>query len=63
MRLTETCLDKIRLIKEINESRGRDYHSEVADAMIGRNNFTAYIKRVYVIAFDKTPDFTFMLLK
>ena len=66
MRRTETCLDKIRLIKEMNESRGRDYQSEVADAVVGRNIVTAYNKRVYRvddIAFDKTPDSTCMLLK
>lgn len=65
MRRTETVLDKIRVIKEANEARGRDYVREVADAVVGRNIVTTYNKRTYKlddIAFDKTPDSTFTLM-
>ena len=66
IRRTETCLDKIRQIRDINEARGRDYQREVADAVVGRDIVTVYNKRAYRVddvAFDKTPDSTFMLVK
>ena len=61
----ETVLDKIRLIKENNEARGREYQSELLDAIVGQDIVTTYNKRTYKvddIAFDKTPDSTFSLL-
>ena len=65
LRRTETVLDKIRVIREANEARGRDYTREVADTVVGRDIVTVYNKRTYRIddvAFDKTPDSTFTLV-
>ena len=65
IRRTETVLDKIRMIKEANEARGRDYVREVTDAVVGQDIVTTYNKRTYRvddIAFDRTPDSTFTLM-
>lgn len=65
MTRTESILDKIRVIKESNEARGRDYLTEVADAIVGQDIVTIYNKRVYRIddiAWDKTPESNFTLL-
>ena len=65
IRRTETVLDKIRMIKEANEARGRDYEREVTDAVVGQDIVTTYNKRTYRvddIAFDRTPDSTFTLM-
>ena len=62
---TETLLDKIRVIKESNEARGRDYESEVADAIVGQDIVTTYNRRAYRIddiAWYKTPESNFTLL-
>ena len=60
-----SVLDKIRMIRESNEARGRDYQQEVMDAVIGQDIVTVYNRRAYRIddiAFDKTPESTFTLL-
>ena len=65
IRRTESVLDKIRMIKEANEARGRDYVREVTDAVVGQDIVTTYNKRTYRvddIAFDRTPDSTFTLM-
>ena len=62
---TVSVLDKIRMIRESNEARGRDYQQEVMDAVIGEDIVTVYNRRAYRIddiAFDKTPESTFTLL-
>jgi len=60
-----SVLDRIRMIRETNESRGRDYQQEVISAVVGQDVVTVYNKRacrIDDVAFDKTPESTFTLL-
>ena len=65
IRTNESVLDKIRVVKEINEARGREYTKEIHDLIVGQAVITKYNKRAYRIddvAFDKSPDSTFTLV-
>ena len=65
IRTNESVLDKIRVVKEINEARGREYTKEIHDLVVGQAVITRYNKRAYRIddvAFDKSPDSTFTLV-
>ena len=58
-------LDKIRVIKESNEARGRDYKQEIVNEVAGQHIVTTYNKRTYRVddvCFDKSPDSTFTLV-
>ena len=64
IRTQKTVLEEISLIKEVNESRGIDYQSEIRDYMKGQTIVTRYNNQTYKIddvEFKMNPDSKFAL--
>ena len=66
IRMKESVLEKINLVRDISIDRGIDYKSEVRILVSASNIVTTYNKRVYRIddiAWEKTPESTFCIVK
>ena len=66
IRMKESVLDKINVVRDVSIDRGIDYKLELQKLISNQHVITTYNKQVYKvddIAWGKTPESTFCILK